>query len=324
MKAIQISHTGTPDVLQYVDVPTPTPQKGEVLIKITAIGVNYGDVGIRKGIYPGMSEFPIIVGFECSGIVEAVGADANTVPIGQRIAAIVPAKAYAEYITVAANTIIPLPDDVDDDEAAAFPITYLTAYHLLHTMAHIEAGQTILSYASAGGVGTAIMQLARLAGANLIGLTSTAEKVRYVKDQGVDQVINYNTEDVLDRVRHFTGGKGVDVVFNSVAGSTFERDFEALAPLGQIIGYGFVAGPPTNNLAESIMTHFMASKGIRAFSLYSVPPARMAESTATVTQWLFEKKIKPFIYERIPLAEAARAHQLLEEGRVCGKLILKP
>lgn len=324
MKAIQITQAGTPDVLEYVDVPTPAPQKGEVLIKIESIGVNYGDVGIRKGFYPGMSEFPIIVGFECSGVIEAVGTDVNTVPTGQRVVAIVPGNAYAEYITVPADSVIPIPDDVDEDEAAAFPITYLTAYHLLHTMAHIEAGQTVLSYASAGGVGTALIQLARLAGANLIGLTSTAEKVRYVKEQGVDKVINYNTEDVLERVKEFTAGKGVDVVLNSVAGNTFERDFEALAPLGQIIAYGYAAGPPTDNLAETVMTHFMASKGIRAFSLYSVPPALMAESTATVTQWLLEKKIRPYIYERIPLAEAVRAHQLLEEGKVCGKLVLKP
>lgn len=326
MKAIQITQTGTTDVLNYVDVPTPLPQKGEVLIKIESIGMNYGDVAMRKGIYP--QDLPLIPGVEYSGTVETIGADVNhNLGIGQSVLGFALRNAYAEYIAVPADSIIPIPDNFDKDKAAAFPVAYLTAYHLLHTMAHIESGQTILSYAAAGGVGTAINQLAQLAGTEVIGLTSTTEKIQYLRGQGVNKVINYKTEDVVQRVKDFTGGRGVDVVLNSLAGDTLNRDFETLAPLGQIICYGFTNGPLTGNLTDALTSDLMSSKGIRGFSLFTViesKPQLMAESVAKVTQLLLEDKITPHIHDRIPLAEAARAHQTMEAGKVCGKLILKP
>jgi NADPH2:quinone reductase len=326
MKAIQITQTGTTDVLNYVDIPTPKPQKGKVLIKIESIGVNYGDVAMRKGIYP--QDLPFIPGVEYSGTIEATGADVNhNIRVGQSVVGFTPRNAYAEYITAPADSIIPIPDDFDKDKAAAFPITYLTAYHLLHTMAHVKAGQIILSYAAAGGVGTAINQLAQLADAKVIGLTSTAEKIQYLKEQGVNKVINYKTEDVVQRVKDFTDGRGVDVVLNSLAGDTLSRDFETLAPLGQILCYGFTSGPITGNLTKALTSDLMSSKGIRGFSLYTVvesKPQLMAESVAKVTQLLLENKIVPHIHDRIPLSEVARAHQIMEAGKVCGKLILKP
>lgn len=326
MKAIQITQTGTPEVLKYIDVPTPTPQKGEVLIKIESIGMNYGDIALRKGLYP--QELPFIPGMEYSGTIETIGAGVNhNLGIGQSVVGFTLKNAYAEYITAPADSIIPIPDDIDKDKAAAFPVTYLTAYHLLHTVAHIEGGETILSYAAAGGVGTAINQLAQLAGAEVIGLTSTTEKIRYLKEQGVDKVINYKTEDVVQRVKDLTDGRGVDVVLNSLAGDTLSRDFEILAPLGQIFCYGFTNGPLTGDLTEVLNSDMMSSKGIRGFALFTVMESRpqlMAESIAKVTQFLLEDKITPQIYDRIPLSEAARAHQIMEEGKVCGKLILKP
>jgi NADPH:quinone reductase-like Zn-dependent oxidoreductase len=198
---------------------------------------------------------------------------------------------------------------------------------MIHTMAHVTEGETILAYAAAGGVGTAVIQIAKLANVAVIGLTSTDEKANFAKAQGYDHIINYKTENVVRRVKEITGGKGVEIILNSVTGDTFDRDFKMLTPLGQIIWFGMAAGPPQENLTEQLMAGFVKSAGIRTFmlpSIFELDPALMARSAEILFNDLADKKIKPHIYERIPLSEAARAHELLESGKVQGKLILKP
>jgi NADPH2:quinone reductase len=176
-------------------------------------------------------------------------------------------------------------------------------------------------------VGTAVIQLGKLAGVTIIGLTSSEEKVRFAREQGIDHIINYKTEDVLQKIKNITNGKGVNVILNSVAGNTFGRDFEALAPLGQIIWFGMAAGMPEGDLGQQLGTGFAKSAGIRTFLVFNVMdlnPVLMNRSVKALFDHLGRKKIKPHIYKRIPLAEAARAHRLLESGAVSGKLILKP
>jgi NADPH2:quinone reductase len=198
---------------------------------------------------------------------------------------------------------------------------------MMHTMAQVKEGETILAYAAAGGVGTAVIQLARLADVTAIGLTSTDEKADYARARGYDHIINYKTEDVVQSVKEITGGKGVEIILNSVAGDTFDRDFKILAPLGQIIWFGMAAGLPQGNLTEQLGAGFIKSAGIRTFmlpSIFDLDPTLMARSSEILFSDLADNKIKPHIYERIPLAEVARAHELLESGKVQGKLILKP
>ncbi len=326
MKAIQITQTGSPDVLQYVDVETPSPELGQALVKIESISMNFADVMTRKGMYPDMPPLPIIPGIECSGVVEEVGEGLTHIKAGQKVA-IFGKPCYADYVLGDAASLIPLPDEVDMDAAAAFPVIYLTAYHMLHTMARVKAGETVLLYAAAGGVGMAVTQLAKIAGVKVIGLTSSEEKMSFAKSQGIDHIINYKTEDVVDRVNEITAGKGVNVIFDSVAGEGFPRNFKMLAPLGQIIMLGMAGGPPQGDLMELLTTNFGRSAGIRLFVLYSVPeldPALMSDSIQTVLNYLSKGKIKPHIHDRIPLAEAARAHTLMESQMAMGKLILKP
>jgi NADPH:quinone reductase-like Zn-dependent oxidoreductase len=326
MKAIQVHQTGSPDVLKYEDIKNPVPKSGQVLVKVISASVNWADVMLRKGTYPGMPSLPAIPGIDGTGIVESVGDNVTHVTPGQNVM-IFSQKCYAQYTVARAASVTPIPEGIDMDEAASLPVNYLTAYHMIHTMAHVQPGQTILIYAAAGGVGTAVIQLGKLAGITVIGLTSSDEKARYTKEQGIDYIINYNTEDVLQKLREITNGKGVNVILNSVAGNTFSRDFESLAPLGQIIWFGMAAGLPQENLAEQLGAAFVKSTGIRTFVVYSIldlDPSIMAESIDTLFKYLAEKKIKPQIYDRIPLAEAARAHDILENGAVTGKLILKP
>ncbi len=326
MKAIRIHQTGSFEQLKYDEVDNPVPDKDQVLIKVISASVNFADVMTRKGTYPMMPPLPAIPGVDCSGIVESVGKNVSHFQAGQPVAAL-GQGCYAEYMVTNPVAVFPISKGIDMDEAAAIPVNYLTAYHMMHTMAGVKEGQTILAYAAAGGVGTAVIQLAKLVGVTVIGLTSTDEKADFAKTQGYHHIINYKTEDVVQGVKEITGGRGVDIILNSVAGDSFGRDFQMLAPLGQIIWFGMAAGLPQENLTEQLGAGFVKSLGIRTFMLYSIfelDPALAGRSSETLFNYLADRKIKPHIDERIPLAKAARAHELLESGRVQGKLVLKP
>jgi NADPH2:quinone reductase len=278
---------------------------------------------VRRGIYAPMPKLPAILGMEGSGFVEIIGDGLSQHFEGLPVA-FMGQNCYAEYVVVNERSLIPLPEWVDLDEAAAFPITYLTAYHLLHTIARAQIGETVLSYAASGGVGIAVAQLANLAQLKTIGLTSSDEKAQFARQQGYDHVINYKTENVVARVREITAGKGVNLILNSVAGKSFGIDFKMLAPLGQVIWFGFADGQVEVDVTKRLAVNYNRSIGIRTFYLHSVPRDVMLKSIGILLDHLAKKKIKPFIYERIPLSEAARAHQLIESGATMGKVILKP
>jgi NADPH:quinone reductase len=327
MKAVQISRTGAADVLEYVDLETPRPGPGQVLVKAASISVNFADVMVRQGTYMAMPPLPTVPGMELSGFVQVLGEGVSGLWPGQRVV-VLGQRCYAEYVVAPAAYVYPIPDSVDLDAAAALPVNYLTVYHMLHTMGHLEPGQRVLTHAAAGGVGSAVIQLGRLAGLQVVGLASSEEKCAYARRQGIDHVINSSTEDVVGRVKEITSGKGVDLILNAVAGNTFAKDFEMLAPLGQIIWFGMASGPPKANLTRHLAADFAKGVGVRVFHLFfsvALPyPALMKKSFDTMMAHLAEQKIKPHIHERIPLTEASRAHSLLESRKVMGKLILKP
>jgi len=325
MKAVQIKKTGNPDVLEYVDIERPLIDKGQVLVKTSAIGVTYGDIMVQQGVYPVMPSLPATLGFECSGIVESVGESVTVVKAGESVAVLGTIGCYADYVVADETMVIPVDDSIDKDLVAAFPITFLTAYHLLHTMGHVEPGQTVLLYGAAGGVGTAVIQLAKLVNVNIIGLTSSDDKAVYAKQQGANHVIIYKTEDVTQRINAITNEHGVDLVLNSMAGDTFDLDINVLANFGQIIWFGFSAGFPQSNLTELLSNSFMKSAGIRTFTLYNIfeKPDLFTNSINTLVQYLEQGRIKPHIHQKIALSEAAYAHQLMESSNVKGRLILK-
>lgn len=326
MKAIQIVQTGAPDNLRYQDLDKPTPGEGQVLVKTAAIGVTFGDIMVQRGVYPVMPDFPATLGFECSGTVESVGNGVNNITVGQSVVILGTAGCYAEFVVAEQALVIPVQDSLDKDIVAAFPTAYLTAYHLLHSMGHVQSGQSVLVYGAAGGVGTAVIQLAKLAGVSVIGLSSSDEKAAYAKQQGADYVINYKTENVVSRVKELTGGDGVSLVLNSLAGKTFEQDFELLAPMGQIIWFGFASGYPEINLTEALGNSFMKSAGIRTFSVYNIfeNTELFTDSMKILLGYLEQGKIKPRIFKKIPLSDARKAHELMESSIVEGRVILEP
>ena len=219
MKAIQIAKTGSADALQYIDIERPVAGPDQVLVKVEAIGVNYADVLVRQGGIPTTS-FPVIPGEEYSGTIEAVGCNVIDFTSGQRVAVLLGhgpdsghvSGGYAGYAVAEARSVITIPDAIDFDTAAAVLANYLTAYFLLHHAAQVRSGQRILLYAAAGGGGTAMIQLAKLAGINVIGLTSSDERAAYAKSQGAMYVINYRSEDLYESVMDITNSCGIDII----------------------------------------------------------------------------------------------------------------
>ncbi len=325
MKAIRIHETGGQDVLKFETLPDLICQPDEVLVTIKSASVNYSDVLIRKGDYPYMPQFPAILGNEASGVIAEVGCDIKHLNVGQRV--IVFGKpSYASQVLAKANNIIPIPNSVDFDEAAALPIIYLTAYHMLHTVRRIKAGETVLVHAAAGGVGTALIQLAKIATIHLIGLTSNDEKASIITKMGYDYVINYKTENVVERVNEITNNKGVDLIIDCVGGARFDDNFKMLATLGHIIWYGIVDGQPTTDFKVALGSKPHKCHSVSMFHLYGIlnNPALMMESFKTLIGYLVSGQINPVIHAYLPLADAGKAHAILENRENIGKVILKP
>ncbi len=327
MKVVLAKKKGPPEVLEYVDVKTPKPGKGEVLIKTQSISVNYADIRMRQGLSSIETPLPLIPGLEASGSVEALGEGVHKFQPGQKVVTI-GHSCYAEFVCSNVESVIRIPDTLDMDKAAAFPINYLTAYHMMHTMANLKENQTILLYAAAGGVGTAVIQLAKISDFTVIGLTSSGEKAEYAREQGISYIINHRDEDVVGRVAEITGGKGVDLILDGVGGENFGQNFKMLAPLGQIIWFGHAGGPVSADLLGRLQQNFRKGVGVRVFHLlYSIAqpfPLLMTQSIQLMIDYLIQGKINPNVYKKISLSQAAQAHELLESREVMGKLLLKP
>ena len=329
MKAIQIERTGGPEVLEYVDVPTPVAGPDEVLVKAHAIGVNMPEVLVRRGTYAWMPPLPAIPGIEMSGVVVHAGADVRTLRAGQTV--YVSARelvhrggCYAEYIAVAERAVYALPEGVDLDAAATLA-SYQVAYHLLHSATRGYRYESVMVQAAGGGIGSAVVQLARAAGKQVIALARTNEKAEFALAQGATAAINSRDGYVGERIAALTGGKGVDLILDSVGGQEFPRLFDHLAPLGLVILYGALDGRPAD-VFSAMRKHPGQSPALRLFSMHTFDddPEPRRHATAALLRLLGEGAIRPPIHERVPLAEAARAHALLENGRVMGKLLLKP
>ena len=325
MKAIHLIQVGSAESLKYVEVDVPIPSSSQVRVRVNAASVNFADVMMRKGTYSTMPVLPAVLGLECGGVVETVGAEVTKVKSGQRVVAL-GMGCYAEYMVTEEDWVFPISEGIDLNEGAAFPVTYLTAYHLLHTMGKVTQGQTILVYAAAGGVGSAIGQLAKTLDIKTIGLVSSDYKREFALEQGYHHVINYKKNEMSEEVLRLTQGKGVEFILNSVGGTTLGQDFELLAPFGQILWFGNSGGPPPSDLIASWQGNLGKSGGIRFFSLttlFSEPSRVLAQSMETLREKLESGHLSPIIHKCFPLSEASKAHDLLETGEVCGKLLLQ-
>jgi NADPH2:quinone reductase len=330
MKAIRLERPGGPEALQYVDVPTPRPGPGEVLVKARAIGVCWPEVLVRRGTYAWMPPLPATPGIEMSGTVVEVGAGVSAVRVGQPVyvnARELPHRAgcYAEYIAVGEHVPYAVPPGVDLDAVAALA-NYQVAYHLLHSATRGFQHDSVLVQTAAGGVGSAAVQLARAAGKRVIAVAGSDDKAAFALAQGADVAINYRRGDVKARVSAATGGRGADLVLDAVAGPKFPELFDHLAPLGLVVLYGALDGPAPTDLMAALRRHPGKSPALRVFSIHAFDHDREARRRATgaLLELLAAGAIRPPIHARLPLAEAGRAQTLLESGTVLGKLLLEP
>jgi NADPH2:quinone reductase len=320
MKRIQVHQPGGPENMQLVEVPTPAPGPKQALVRIAAAGVNFIDVYFRIGLYK--ADLPITLGNEGAGTVEAVGPDVTEVAVGDRVAYAMARGSYAEYAVVPAALLVKIPDSVDIHTAAAAMLQGMTAHYLTHSTYALKNGDTCLVHAAAGGAGGLTVQMAKMLGARVFGTMSTEAKARIARQHGVDEAILYTQQDFEAEVKRLTGGRGVDVVYDSVGKTTFEKSLNSIRPRGLLALFGQSSGP-----VPPFDPGILNAKG----SLFLTRPS-LAHHVLTreellwragdVLSWVASGKLKLRIERRYALADAAQAHRDLESRRTAGKLLL--
>jgi NADPH:quinone reductase len=324
MKAIQVSEFGGPEVLDFVEIERPSPGEGEVLIEVKAAGVNYADTMRRRNQYLEETPLPFVPGAEVAGVVAEVGASVEDVSEGDRVVTLVETGGYAEHVVAPAQYLIPIPEDADFDEAAAIPLQGLTAYHVLKTSGMLEADESVLVHAAAGGVGYLAVQMAKLMGASrVIATASTQEKLNLAKELGADVLINYTEEDWPEQVREATGGEGADVILEMVGGNFVQRNLECLANFGRMVVYGAASGERGTLVPMDLMHHNQIVAGFYLPRLMTRPDL-FGPSLQEVLGWISSGQVSLTIGARYPLEQAPEAHEALEGRKTSGKIVLNP
>lgn len=322
MHAILVQEYGGPQVLQIEGIPTPEPGPGEARVKIEAAGVNFIDVYHRTGSYPG--QLPITPGVEGAGVVDSVGPDVEDLRPGDRVAYAMQRGSYSEYAVVPAWKLVSIPDGLDTQLAAAVMLQGMTAHYLSHSTYPLQSGETALVHAAAGGVGQLLVQLAKRRGARVIGTVSTEEKARLARAAGADDVILYSEVDFESETRRLTGGAGVEVVYDSVGQTTFDRSLNCLKTRGYMVLYGQSSGP-----APSLDPQVLNRKGSLfltrpSLGHYAADREALLARSGDLFRWMAAGELKVQIDRTFPLADAPQAHRYIEGRKTKGKLLLIP
>ncbi len=326
MKAAQIAAYGGPEVIEIVDLPTPSPGAGEVLVRAAAIGVGKPDYLLRSGIYKWKPPLPTILGNEMSGHIEAVGPGVSGFDVGQPVLVFgTGGGRYAEYNAVSTALVTPLPDSVDLDDAVSIP-NYIIAWALLFEAARGVEAKTAYLNGAAGGMGVALIDLCKSQGIEIIGGASTDAKCAFISDFGASHTINYSREDTVARVLELTGKRGVDLAFDQLIGPRFTDSLDMMAPLGMVVSYNALAGLPEDELFAAMRARLGKSLAVRCFSwhVFDGDPEKARQIIADVVAAFATGTFQPPIHDRLPLAEARRAHEMLDAREIMGKLVLKP
>jgi len=322
MKAIQVRHVGGPEVMEMTELPVPQPNANQAVVKLSASGVNFIDVYFREGRYK--VALPFVLGQEGAGVVTSLGAEVKAFKVGDRVAWTGLQGSYAEFAAMPADRLVPIPPGVGNQQAAAAMLQGMTAHYLSHDTYPLKKGETALVHAAAGGVGLLLVQMAHNIGARVIATVSTEEKAKLVREAGADEVILYTQADFEAETKRLTDGKGVDVVYDSVGKTTFEKGLNLLRPRGMMVAFGGSSGavPPFD-------LGVLAQRG----SLYLTRPMLgnyiatheelMARSGA-VFGMIAAGKLKLRSEHTYPLAQAQQAHRDLEGRKTTGKLLLIP
>ena len=331
---VLITQTGGPDVLQVVEAATTLPQRGEVLVRVLAAGVAFADILMRRGLYPSTPKTPFVPGYDIVGEVTHVGPGVAGLQPGDRVAAMTQFGGYSRYVRVSAWRCVTIPDDVDPGEAVALVLNYVTAHQMLHRVTSVVPGESILVHGAAGGVGTALLQLGGLAGLQCYG-TATRGKHDVVRQHG-GTPIDYQREDFVERTLTLTGD-GVDVVYDAIGGLHWVRSYRTLRLGGTLVMYGASAALQNGERNPASLLPGM----VRLGALFFVPDGRRTvgyfmptsvlqdrrayrDDLALMVRMLRDGEIKPHIGARLSLSDVVRAHEMLEEREVSGKIVLEP
>jgi NADPH:quinone reductase-like Zn-dependent oxidoreductase len=337
MRAAVITRFGPPEVLKFQEIAIPAIGAGDVLVRTRAIGLNFAEVFARLGYYPAIPKPPFVPGIEFSGVVDSVGASVRNLKKGDRVFGFSKHTAYAEYVAVPKEFVQRIPRTMSFEEAAAFGVASLTAYHGLVTLAHVGRGERVLIHAAAGGVGTAALQIMKHLGAVVYATVGSPSKMKVAEDLGVAVVINYSVDDFADVVWRETSAAGVDVIFDSVGGSTMRKGWKLLAPMGRYVLYGFAAVANERGvnkikaLAESVAVPLiyppsMVSKNVSlmGFNLFflSQKTAYLRKAAEQLMRWYEKGILRPVVGTVFPFEKMVEAHRFLQSRKSVGKVVV--
>lgn len=321
MKAVRVHAVGGPEVLQYEDVPLTAPGAGQAQIKVEAIGLNFIDCYFRAGLYK--TALPFIPGSEAAGTVSAIGPNVTEVKVGDRVAYAPVMGAYAEYAVVPANRLLKLPEGLDSRMGAAIPLQGMTAQYLTSSTYPVKQGDVALVHAAAGGVGLLLVQMVKLRGARVFGTVSTREKATLAREAGADEVILYTEQDFEAEVMRLTNGQGVNVVYDSVGKTTFDKSLNCLAVRGVLALFGQSSGPvaPMDPARLAKNSLFLTRPSL---GNYTLTREELQQRSDEVFGWVKSGRLKVRVHQTLPLKDAAEAHRLLEGRKTTGKVLLIP
>lgn len=324
MKAVVAEKLGEPEVLRYVDVERPSPGEGQVLVEVEAAGINYADTMRRRDQYLTRQRFPFTPGSEVAGTVVEVGEGVENASEGDRIVTLLDTGGYADFAVAPATSLIPLPDNLGFDEAAAVPLQGLTAYHVIKTSGALKEGESVLVHAAAGGVGTLAVQMAKLLGAGrVIATAGSPEKLDLARALGADVLIDYTEEDWPEKVLEATNGEGADVILEMVGSDFPEKNLRCLATFGRMVVFGSASGERGTLVPAALMTGCQSVVGFWLVPITQRPDL-LRPSLERTLGWISSGDLKLTIGATYPLEKAAEAHADLEGRKTTGKLILRP
>lgn len=324
MKVVTFEQYGGPEVLQYIDAERPKPRSNEVLVEVKAIGINYADTARREGQYVVPTPLPYVPGSEVAGVVAEVGSKVTKFQVGMRVSALIESGGYAEFVALDESALIPVPADVDFEQAVALPLQGLSAYHILKTMGRLAPGETVLIHAAAGGVGAIAVQLAKLFGAGkIIATASSAEKLEHAKALGATHLVDYTKEGWVDEVKRITDNKGVDLALEMAGGDVFNKTLKCLAPFGRLVIFGAASGEQAEFTPGQLMRK---NQSVIGFFLPQIMrnPELFQQSFKELLGYMANGQLKLTIGGSYPLADAAEVHRLLQSRKTIGKLVLNP
>jgi NADPH2:quinone reductase len=322
MRAVLCKEWGGPEKMAVEDVPSPPIKDGAVRIAVHAAGINFADLLLVSGQYQEKPQFPFTPGMEAAGVVTEVGPGVTTIKAGYRVMALTGTGSYAEEIVVDASRVYPIPAKMDFAAAAGFPVVYGTSHGAFDWRAHLKAGEWLMVHGAAGGVGLTAVEIGKVMGAKVIACAGSAEKLEIARQYGADHLINYSREDIRERVKAITSGRGVDVVYDPVGGDAFDASLRCIAWGGRIIIIGFASGRIPQAPANILLVKNIDVIGFYWGSYQARKPELLRDSYAKLLGWFEQGKLKPHVSARIDLKDVEQAMNLLQERRSTGKVVL--